>query len=196
MEKEARLEVFKNELAMIKDDRVRSFVIVCLREAPDYFFEMPASTTGKYHPAYALGEGGLVRHTKAAVKIARDLLSLEQNKLFEEDLIIAALILHDIKKKGNDEAAFTAFDHPLCASDFVIQIGGFRMFQNNEELAGKIFTIARLIRSHMGQWNTDKKSKVKLPVPECADEEFVHMCDYLASRKYLICEFEGDAANG
>ena len=42
---------------------------------PDYFFEVAAASTGKYHPKYAQGEGGLVRHTKAAVKIAYELLA-------------------------------------------------------------------------------------------------------------------------
>ena len=42
---------------------------------PNYFFEVPASSTGKYHPEFALGDGGLIRHTKVAVRIAYELLN-------------------------------------------------------------------------------------------------------------------------
>ena len=60
-------EVFEKELEWIADSNVRDFVSTALDQVPDYFFTMAASTTGKYHPTYALGEGGLARHTKAAV---------------------------------------------------------------------------------------------------------------------------------
>ena len=67
MTAEERIALFQNELAWIQDDAIRSFVHDALIKLPDYFFHVAASSTGKYHPAYALGEGGLVRHTKAAV---------------------------------------------------------------------------------------------------------------------------------
>ena len=34
------------------------------------FWTMPASTSGKYHPAHSLGQGGLIRHTRAVVLFA------------------------------------------------------------------------------------------------------------------------------
>jgi hypothetical protein len=51
--------------------------------------------------------------------------------------------------------------------------------------------IAHCIESHMGQWNTDRKSNVILPKPEDVYQHFVHLADYLASRKCLTMEFEG-----
>ena len=47
-----------------------------------------------------------------------------------------------------------------------------------------------MIESHMGRWNTDKYSKVVLPVPSDKLGRFVHMCDYLASRNYLNVKFD------
>ena len=44
---------------------------------PEYFFEVAASSTGKYHPVYALGVGGLVRHTIAAVEIANEMYRMD-----------------------------------------------------------------------------------------------------------------------
>ena len=50
--------------------------------------------------------------------------------------------------------------------------------------------MCRMIESHMGKWNTNKYSKVVLPVPNDKYERFVHMCDYLASRSYLSVRFD------
>ena len=46
-----------------------------------------------------------------------------------------------------------------------------------------------LIESHMGKWNTNKYSKVELPIPNNELERFAHRCDYLASRNYLNIKF-------
>ena len=67
-------EVFRKELDYIKDDRIRSSCEIILDMLPDYFYEIPASSTGKYHPDFSLGDGGLVRHVKVAVRIAKELL--------------------------------------------------------------------------------------------------------------------------
>ena len=50
--------------------------------------------------------------------------------------------------------------------------------------------IFKCIRSHMGQWNTNKYSNVVLPTPQTGTEKFVHMADYLASRKCIEMNFE------
>ena len=71
-----KTETFEQELSLIQDAERRLFVSRCLENVADYFFEVPASSTGKYHPEYSLGRGGLVRHTKAAVKIANNMLQL------------------------------------------------------------------------------------------------------------------------
>lgn len=178
--------MFKEELSYIKSDIIRTDTMICLNNTPSYFFKVPASSTGKYHPNYALGEGGLVRHTKAAVKIANDLLSLEQySNMFDDerkDYIIAALILHDTYKSGVEQAKYTCFDHPLIAAEQIRQLDsiseGFKLF------------VPMLIESHMGQWNTAKYSpNIVLPKPGSPEQQFVHMCDYLASRKYIEIEF-------
>ena len=46
------------------------------------------------------------------------------------------------------------------------------------------------IASHMGQWNTNSYSDVVLPKPKTKYQIFVHMCDYLASRKFINVEFD------
>ena len=42
----------------------------------------------------------------------------------------------------------------------------------------------------MGQFNTNSYSTVVLPVPNNKNQRFVHMCDYLASRKFLDVKFD------
>ena len=64
---------FKKEIETINYNSLKVFATWCLNQLPDYFYEVAASSTGKYHPSYALGDGGLVRHTIAAVRIANAL---------------------------------------------------------------------------------------------------------------------------
>lgn len=178
-----KISFLEKELNLIRDVQLRAFISACVSFAPDYFFTIPASTTGKYHPEYSLGEGGLIRHTKAAVLLAEDLLRLEQYSHLPHDEIIAALILHDSCKKGLDESEsmYTVAEHPLCARDFLIDKAKILGF-----VSDKVDVIGNLIASHMGQWNTGYKSSVEiLPKPTDEAQKFVHLCDYLASRKFL-----------
>ena len=44
----------------------------------------------------------------------------------------------------------------------------------------------------MGEWNESKRSSVVLPKPETDIQKFVHMCDYLASRKDIEVLFDAN----
>lgn len=191
-----KIKVFETELGYIQNSEIRSFTKKIISNIPDYFFEVAASSTGKYHPKYALGKGGLVRHTKAAVGIAKDLLNLEHNRQTfsddERDCIIAALICHDGWKHGDNGGSYTVSEHPVVASDHILTLPDkctLNIQQEKEKTYAEM--IANNIRSHMGEWNTDYKSKKEImPKPSSETEKFVHMCDYLASRKYLIYDDE------
>lgn len=183
-----KLKVFSDELKHITNPQIRKLAKKIISNIPDYFFEVAASSTGKYHPTYALGSGGLVRHTKAAVGIAADLLKLEHNtQMFnsdERDCIIAALICHDGWKHGDEKNQYVISAHPVVAADHVLEFA-----DDSEKPFAKV--IADNIRSHMGEWNTDYRSKEEImPKPSTPMEMFVHECDYLASRKYLTYEFD------
>lgn len=170
-------DAFKNELSFIKNNAIREIVEYDLDRLPKYFWMIPASSSGKYHPKYVQGYGGLVRHTKAAVKIAVELFPLYEFSDEAKDLIVAALILHDGMKRGADYSDYTVHEHPeLMAKMVSFEWKSIEMYR---------MLIARLIHSHMGQWNTSKYSNIVLPVPKAPTEKFVHMCDYLASRKCI-----------
>ena len=183
-----RSSCFEGELALISNAKLREFVTSFLDDlVPGYFYTVPASSTGKYHPSYALGNGGLVRHTKAAVKIAEDMLSLEQNETLSalhHDNIISALILHDTFKHGLNGGGYTKFEHPIFAANAIILFAK----EYRPELLSIAEEISDLVITHMGQWTTSKQSKLVLPKPQSEAQKFVHLCDYLASRKYLTVD--------
>lgn len=184
-----KTETFEKELGWIKDDDKREWCATVLEALPDYFYSVAASSTGKYHPAYALGEGGLVRHTKAAVAIAYDLLGLEMYGRYspaERDNILCALLLHDGMKHGRNGGKWTVFRHPLDIVDFLQEGDEWSDYISEEDFD----QICEAISSHMGQWSHDNKTGIDLPKPMSAIQKFVHQCDYLASRKYLEVNFD------
>lgn len=200
-----RERIFWNELLKIHDMNLRLFVIDVLKEIPEYFFHIPASSTGKYHPQYALGEGGLVRHTKAAVGIALDLFNIEPDAFDkrEQDCIIAALILHDGMKNGPAELSgesdsstrsYTKTEHPILMANLIYEIAkrkGLDATIGVSSFPDVIVEIMNLIQTHMGRWTLDYKTKAKvLSEPSTKAQKLVHLADYLASRKHLQYIFD------
>jgi hypothetical protein len=168
-------------------------VSAILEKVPEYFFHIPASSTGKYHPAYALGEGGLVRHVKAAVGIAMDLFEMSPEEFSQEDrdCIVAALILHDCLKSGDNVDPHTKTNHPLLMADFITRFNHDIENMDENIPIDREEKITSLIRTHMGRWITDSYTKqVVLTPPETAMQKWVHLCDYLASRKHLEYKFD------
>ena len=184
-----REEVFKIELGYIKNDRIRKSCLAMINVLPDYFFEIEASSTGKYHPSYALGKGGLDRHTKAAVRIAFDLLSDpsigDKYTSDEKDLMIMGLLLHDGVKCGLPKEKYTRFDHPIMMCEVIMDNE-----ENMELEMEEIEFVCDVIKTHMGPWTTDYNGVEVLEKPKTKYQNFVHMCDYLASRKTLEVPFD------
>ncbi len=179
---------FEEELLYIENNDIKESLITLINLLPNYFFTIEASSSGKYHPPYALGVGGLLRHTKAAVKIAYELFNNETICNFtsrEKDLIILSLIMHDGVKRGDLENSHTKTEHPLLASKLIID-NECKLKLTSED----INIVVGAINSHMGQWNTDFYKKEILPKPNTEIEKFVHLCDYLASRKFLEVSFD------
>lgn len=179
-------EVFKTELSYIVNDRIRESCARMVDLLPDYIFHEGASSTGKYHPAYASGEGGLVRHIKSAVRFAKELFVIYKFDTETKDLIYFALIIHDGLKKGLVEERYMRHDHPLLIGNYL------RENKDKLELTDEeIERIVKMDASHMGKWTTsDFAPGVVLPLPQTVEEKFVHMCDYLASRKFINVNFD------
>lgn len=179
---------FSKELTYIKDEKIRESAKRLISLLPDYFFCVPASSTGKYHPEFSLGEGGLYRHTKAAVRIAYELLQIEMYRNYytdeEKDLIILSLMVHDGLKSGLEHSKYTKVDHPMLMANF-IKDNKDKLELNDKQIS----IVTKAIAAHMGEYNKDYDGNEILPKPKTKLEKFVHMCDYLASRKFLNIKF-------
>ena len=175
------IEVFGKELRQITDERIRQFTETMLNKAPEYFYRVAASSTGKYHPRYCLGDGGLVRHTKAAFQILMDLFN---NPIYDQpepkkSCMQAAILLHDITKHGLTEERYSRHDHPVIVRQLVPEI-------EDAELKTMVwFVIIPMIESHMGPWTDNPRHSVKLPRPSTEEAQIIHLADYLASRKSI-----------
>jgi hypothetical protein len=181
MNNQEKWDAFKEELALIKNETIKQFALNAIVIMPDYFFTMPSSTTGKYHAKYALGEGGLLRHTKALVRIECELFRMdwwnfEDN---EKDLLVVSAILHDSWKKGDGTTKWTTDTHPTFAVNAI----------KKDEIASKILSNEQMdfvfgcMASHSGQWNKDRQGNEILPKPITKYQKFLHMVDYFCSRK-------------
>lgn len=186
-----REKIFEKEFNYLKIDKIKKACLEVIKLLPDYFFEVPASSTGKYHPEYALGEGGLLRHSKAAMRIGYELLSDpsigDKYTEKEKDLMLMALLIHDGLKSGMPKEKYTRFDHPILMADFLM---------DNEEALDleveEIEFLGDVIKTHMGVWTKDYNGVEVLERPVTKYQNFVHMCDYLASRKAILVPFDKD----
>ena len=186
-------ELVQPILNTIINSDIKEFATVLLENMPEYIWRVPASSTGKYHPSYSLGEGGLMRHQMAVVRFLNFFFELEQynSKLTtrQMDLMRVAGLLHDGRKSGSQEdyeaSKYTKFNHPLLMAEEIRKYDG--KYLSHEEIE----FIADAISKHMGAWNTDKTSSVILPKPDDKFSRMLHVADYLASRKCLTMDFEG-----
>lgn len=186
-EREKLLEPILNTF---ENEDIKEFAVELLNNLPEYIWHVGASSTGKYHPAYSLGEGGLMRHQMAVVRFLNFFLELEQYGAGmtsrERDLMRTAALVHDGMKSGTQDdynkSKYTKFNHPILMADVIRSTDGL-------DAAERDF-IAHCIESHMGQWNVDKKTNIELPKPKDEYQKLVHLADYLASRKTLAMDFE------
>ena len=111
----------------LENEDMRNFAYICINHIPPYFWLVPASSTGKYHPQFALGNGGLVRHTCALVRIMNHTFNIKCMNNWtsrERDCLRIAGIMHDTRKSGSQEDymnnKFTKHEHPLLAAKVII----------------------------------------------------------------------------
>lgn len=187
--------IFDNILKTFENKDIKEYAKKCIETIPEYFYEVPASSTGKYHPDYACTVPlGLAKHTVALVKFLNHMFGIESiSNMFssrERDLLRLAGIMHDSRKSGGQEDykknKYTNFDHPLQAAEVVRHVEGLP--------ESEIEYICHVIESHMGQWNTDKRNPgVVLPKPTDNAQIILHLADYLASRKDIEVKFDNIA---
>ena len=178
--------LFLAEGEKINDAKLKAVCKKMVKDIEGYFWTVPASSSGKYHPSCSLGEGGLVRHSLMVSKIADELVTTEmfcRDNLANRDIARVAALFHDCCKQGinkGNEESHTVFEHPLLACDFVRQ-----HLEAGKIDPLKIEMICDAIRTHMGKWCTSTYSKVSMSKPRTDFEKMIHIADYMASRKYM-----------
>lgn len=169
-------DYFKTEIDKIVDYNLKDFCrFMFNEEVPDYFFKIGASASGKFHPKFSQGEGGLIRHTKAVFWFADELIRSSYYYLEDvyKDYILVACLLHDIAKYGmKDEMDKSQYSsHPENASEMIAN--AWETFFSEPAP----FVLLNAVASHMGKWG---KTKALTQIDRC-----VHLADYVASRNFI-----------
>lgn len=183
--REDKIKMFINEIGDIKDADLKAFATELIANADDYFFVVPASSSGKYHPPFDLGDGGLVRHTRLVAYMARSLAESYCFSDYDTDCLIVAALAHDIKKQGNGDTGHTVWDHPILAMHYVQEIYGKTNFNVPADTIEKI---CNAVSSHMGKWGNEPrfcKGNTPLPMPVTEFDKALQAADYVASRKEI-----------
>lgn len=194
-------DMFWQFISKITDQKLQQFTKWLFDKLPDYWFNKPASSTGKYHPAFAQGDGGLARHTLAMCKIWEILwrgfpseweCDGKGGKVYF-DCGIVACIFHDALKYGKEETfpngfQYTTKGHEADAAEWICR--KYDEWQNEQidtapagalcfdEQNMKLATISSAIRYHMGPWSIDG-------APRTYFEQMIFIADYMASSKWF-----------
>jgi hypothetical protein len=174
------IERFSEELKLIKNLRVKQLVYQCLEKAPDYFWVVPSSSSGKHPPKDEFVEGGKVIHVKRTVKIGNYLCECLSITGIERDCVIAALIMHDLVSRGypNDEG------HTVDGHGYLWSVMARDILTKNDFLDSDVFrTISRLIMYHMGKYDLPYILDWSDKLATC-----VHLADFIASREDVIID--------
>lgn len=151
-------------ITRIVDEDLRAGVLQLTTEAPEYFWTVPASTSGFHHPL-CRKEHGLWAHTLMVFTAVERLAdSYEARFDVEPDHARAAALIHDMRKNGapEDPSDSSVSDHDLRMADVVQDHG---TFPDEVEDA---------VAEHMGAWYDG-------PEPSSPLAELVHNADMLAS---------------
>ena len=101
----------------------------------------------------------------------------------QEELLVAAAILHDIRKHGNDGSYIS--NHATESQ---------RMILESQKVCGGLLGeqdaqfIAEAVSTHMGIWGERDGARK----PESDAEKLLHLADYCASRKEIEMKFDED----
>ena len=173
-------EFFEREIQLIESVDLQDFVRFYFDEkVGDWFWKSGASSSGKFHPQFTKGEGGLVKHTRAVVWMCEELLKMSSYAYMKaeyKDYARVACLLHDTCKygTGDTEDKDCYKNHGAIAAQRVsLAWDEFGFEGQPPEL------LLMAIRSHMGQWVEDRNDR-----PFTNIDRLVHLADYIASRSF------------
>lgn len=160
--------------SLILDPVIRQLTLEMLDKAPKKFWVDPSSVSGFYHAVDERGPGGLELHSARVACMglhAADMVGLPPKAV---DLVLAACVVHDIVKYGDDSVPTLGADgkaafkrHGSAVIDWMRQNFG------GNQLA---MAIAKIACTHNGRWSEQGyRPRTKL-------QKIVHMADFFASR--------------
>jgi hypothetical protein len=150
----------------LREDVIRTY----MRGCPDYFWERPSSSSGKYHSVDERGKHGNWIHTKRVFaeycNISESWVELGILSPEEKEAGKAAALVHDMMKYGwpSEQNDHTVNNHDEVAAEVAMHIGEMRD------------SVVRLIATHMGPWGEG-------PNPETPQELLLHTADKSAARE-------------
>lgn len=178
------LEPVINTLSISRE--YRNLTEFLIDQLDDYWFIKPASSTGKYHPKFNNGEGGLVRHSLNVCMWWQQMYRAFEQELMSfsgrddiYDLGLIACLFHDAKKYGDAEenSRWVKKDHDVKSMEWFLHNVEIYEHTNDMNFDNKAINyIANAIDHHNGPWSTHG-------APRTIFERLVFICDYASSQK-------------
>lgn len=163
------------EVELIEDDELRRETKSALaRGVPDYFWKVPATSSGHYHNPFTRQRYGLWIHTKmvftAYERMVRSYVEQGLVTEYEADCGRAAVLLHDVLKYGHgyEEGDGTKNNHDKMAGHWLRQ---------NSDLPSDVI---HAVEAHNGPYYDG-------PEPRTDLAQLVHQADMMASTKNVTC---------
>lgn len=189
--KEAAKQMAIPYFNFITDKKIREYAMTMWEKAPDYFFVIGASASGKFHAKWSTSRGGLVRHVLMGMKMAHELARTFDLSDEDHDLAVAAMAGHDVLKYGI-EFDYAYLDmHPYMPRSY---FGSHRSVGYIDHIHEDLLTHTQFdnlmcaIERHMGNLATGEWTRVGRVRPETPLEQVVHLADFMASRKDVVLE--------
>lgn len=185
MTEEQKVAVFQPYLEKFETDEMRLYCTDMIKTIPDYLFDIPSSTSMRYHNKTQCEHHGQVYHIIMFAEILNYRLALKCNQEkfkspIQRDAMRCIPYFHDALKCGTNGSQFTVHEHPILAGNWVRET----VVEHDIDASVKE-AIARMCERHSGEWTTSKRSNVILPEPENAMEIMIHECDILSSRSNI-----------
>ena len=188
-EREQRVRTaFQKELNLIADPDLREFVVRAAgRLCQDSFWERPTSLTKKHHPKVMNKEpGGLVNHTRYAVMLGVHFCRMHGDGSENanavsphQDIVVGALILHDMMKDGPTRESVST--HGVDLANAIVRA----FFPDGRGMSQKHMLLLYGVACHMGRWTEPKQYRPQnIQDPLCRHvAEVVHLADMAAACK-------------
>jgi hypothetical protein len=183
----------KTAASMIANPVIGGMVNHALQQAPAEFFTAPSSSSGRYHPADEVNVGGLALHSLRDVIMGAKLidfynLDASRNTVGSQhiegdqrDLILGALLLHDIEKGG---IPWNKYD-PAHGPEGATYLEGVWQNEPHQDYAQQM---EQLVNNHMAQWNKAPGNVSDPKPPQDVPNQIVSYADYLGSQRNVFVQ--------